>query len=330
MTALHALCFAALTQSAAPHSVFCNNAPQKLVAFCESLDSKCITTQMPPFYQLVGEGEILLGLVEAVKTWRESIRQPNATVVIGAGRGTTGTHTVAYAVGTQQPTVHYNEVYYPNKRNGGILKKKSGLRGSARDELNKWITETPVNVGTVRIARPFIRWINHLFKIGVTAFFDTPITNVFAELYLATCPFNKVILTSRDSIAWAQSRVKNHGAPNNIIFVCPYAHLPEIVDPFSWAQCAEYAKQKALQGHDLPRSYQSLRDVPKHELITQLEKYDSFIGKLVPANRLLRVDLFSSKLLTPRFDITARDEWGNHNEKIVKMFARGQLNPGTL
>jgi hypothetical protein len=286
---------------------------------------------MPPFYQLVGEGEILLGLVEAVKTWRESIRQPNATVVIGAGRGTTGTHTVAKAVGTQQPALHYFEVYHPDKH-GGIIVKKSGLRGSVRDGLFKWIYETPVNVGTVGVARPFIRWMNHLLKIGVTAFFDTPVTNVFAELYLATCPFNKVILSSRDSTAWAQSRVKKHAGPHNIIFVCPYAHLPEIVDPFSWAQCAEYAKEKALQGHDLPPSYQSLHDVTEHQLITHLEKYDSFIGNMVPANRLLRVDLFSSKLLTlpAGSNLTPRDEWGNQNEKIVKMFARGQLDPGTL
>ena len=206
-----------------------------------------------------------------------------------------------------------------------------------RQARNIWTTSSN---STARIGAGFVDYVKTCLRFNITGFFDSPFPNFFTELYLATCPHNKVVLGTRDSLSWATSRIKHHGNSKTGL-VCPHAASPALRDPFSYTQCAHFDTIRRAQtlaagedGHGrgaaayAPRPNTSLNfnGISAPALAKVFEKYDAFVARMVPQNRLLRINLFTSEQLRPnasdKQQDTNRIAWTDVNSAVVEKFVR--------
>ena len=104
----------------------------------------------------------------------------------------------------------------------------------------------------------------------------------------------------------------------------------QVLDPFSETQCAAFARRYSARG-ELPKTSDMLpghaaldfHDVEVGQLAMAMEKYTAYVLQLVPYDRLLLIDYFSSAHnQAPRSAQTARDEWTKHNEALIHAFVR--------
>ena len=105
----------------------------------------------------------------------------------------------------------------------------------------------------------------------------------------------------------------------------------QVLDPFSETQCAAFARRYSARG-ELPKTSDMLpgrhaaldfKDVKVGQLAMAMEKYTAYVLQLVPYDRLLLIDYFSSAdNQAPRSAQTARDEWTKHNEALIHAFVR--------
>lgn len=132
-------------------------------------------------------------------------------------------------------------------------------------------------------------------------FLDTPLVNMFTELYLALGPKTNVMLSRRDSHEWALHRASEHGKG----FFCDGA-WERIPDPFSYVQCSSTGT--------LPVE---LKEVNPEILSSAYNKYNSHVHNLVPGNCILDLNLFSYKTYN---DTNDRAKWTELNQKLVYEF----------
>ena len=318
---------------------------------------------MPPLKALVGDVDFFLSLVDAVKVWRAT-SSSDGSIIIGAGRGTTGTQELAKMVGRQRPTVHFAKWYNKRIPNGWRPSKnnKVTVENYCKKEINKVKGTTAafrklvekikkwreagvsgrgvVGSSTAEIGACFVDYVKTCLRFNITGFFDSPFPGFFTEFYLATCPHNKVVLGTRDSLSWATSRIKHHGA-NKCGFVCPHAASPAIRDPFSYTQCAHFDTIRRAQTWTAsgdgpgrgaaayasrPNTSLILNSVSAPALAKAFEKYDAFVARMVPQDRLLRINLFTSAQLRPNASTEQqqanRIAWTDENSAVVERFVR--------
>ena len=176
---------------------------------------------------------------------------------------------------------------------------------------------------------------------NVTGLFDNPFVNLFSELYLAMCTRGvRVVFSTRNADAWARSRIRDH--PSG--FVCPFAPDVRLLDPFSWTQCAAFARRYAPDRQSAagdanstaapqeapPRRLPGTRaahradDLTPDKLGAAMEKYNAYVRRLVPDDLLLEADFFSSSLNEPKQNssVSPRVEWTRLEMMLIEAFTR--------
>lgn len=310
---------------------------------------------MPPLKALVGDVDFFLSLVDAVKVWRAT-SSSDGSIIIGAGRGTTGTHELAKMVGRQRPTVHWAKWYderiprwrpMPPSKNNEVIAAFHKLVGKIKKWREAGVSgRGVVGSSTAEIGALFVDYVKTCLRFNITGFFDSPFPEFFTEFYLATCPHNKVVLGTRDSLSWATSRIKHHGTNKSKTgFVCPHAASPAIRDPFSYTQCAHFDTIRraqtwtasgdgpgrgAAEYASRPNTSLILNSVSAPALAKAFEKYDAFVARMVPQDRLLRINLFTSAQLRPNASTEQqqanRIAWTDENNAVVERFVQHKVN----
>ena len=177
---------------------------------------------------------------------------------------------------------------------------------------------------------------------NVTGLFDNPFVNLFSELYLAMCTRGvRVVFSTRNADAWAHSRIRDH--PSG--FVCPFAPDVRLLDPFSWTQCAAFARRytdpdrqsaagdansTAAPQEAPPRRLPGTRaayradDLTPDKLGAAMEKYNAYVRRLVLDDLLLEADFFSSSLNEPKQNssVSPRVEWTRLEMMLIEAFTR--------
>ena len=145
---------------------------------------------------------------------------------------------------------------------------------------------------------------------------DTPWVNLMTEIYLASGPETKVILSRRDAASWAHSRGSHVGQQ---VFVCRdtgnqttttmAALSVPAADPFSYSHC---------QG----RTATTLDRLSEHEAEDAFMQYVTHVHKLVRPNYLLDLNLFSSEVLqaTGRASDVVERDWSNPYGELIGQF----------
>ena len=177
---------------------------------------------------------------------------------------------------------------------------------------------------------------------NVTGLFDNPFVNLFSELYLAMCTRGvRVVFSTRNADAWAHSRIRDHPSE----FVCPFAPDVRLLDPFSWTQCAAFARRytdpdrqsaagdansTAAPQEAPPRRLPGTRaayradDLTPDKLGAAMEKYNAYVRRLVLDDLLLEADFFSSSLNEPKQNssVSPRVEWTRLEMMLIEAFTR--------
>ena len=251
--------------------------------------------------------------------------------MLGPGQGSTATREVAPASSMNRTVIHYHSIVrpppYPEERPGwlkALVRAVHGVRGS---------DAAAAQSRSGLLLAPLEHAMRAAFARGVTGFFDTPWSFLFAELYLSMCARGvRVVLSTRDARSWAKSRRRSKSLAG---FVCPFAPDPRLLDPFSPTQCAAFGRRHANEsGPAAPRRLAAAKprrlfgldyvDVAAADLAVALAKYNEYVQRLVPDDLLLRVDYFSSSFLRPRADgsVDVRAEWTAHQRALIEAFLR--------
>lgn len=238
-------------------------------------------------------------------------REYNATIILFAGRGTTGTRGVVDFVDVSNfATLHYLDTRGINQTTTDCYKKftRTFIRRIAGEFRNHIFDDPDIQVKDYQILYGFIEEvINHIFRAckmygntGNVVLSDTPWVNLFTELYLAAGPETKVVLLTRNAMEWAAKRQKGHGR-GLANFVCRDHTF--VADPFSYTQCKG------------PATY--LDGITQEELAAAFVKYNLYVSSLVPNNHLLTMNVFSSKTLKVE---NSRVVWSKLNVPVLNTF----------
>ena len=335
---------------------FCYHLSGDMLAACQEIPARCISVRAPHFIEAIGDAQLFLAMRDVLRKAHLG-HQHHHIYVLGAGRGTTGTHTTAQAASANNRTVaHYDQLYHNrvllrNRTRADLANAHHALR------LQHNNSHGPPLLDTRALIKPLTTTLSSLItQWNVTGFFDSPWTHYFSELFFATCPLGvRVVVSVRDSLAWAISRQAYHRAlqqeqDGTLLsavslrgrrlsksgFICPYAMDPRLLDPFSLTQCAAFARRLVLapkktnqtQGpapQRLPGSAAlDVDDLETHALAQTMHKYNQYVQRLVPEETLLRVDLFSSSLLpnSTHHGESYRDEWTRLQSQLIATFVR--------
>lgn len=238
---------------------------------------------------------------------------------------------------------------YTNSKSDGVH-SQNGASIAARGVIkatHSYSDNLRLNRADARSTSTSILWptleqgLRSILWQNVTALFDSPWVNLFSELYLAMCTRGvRVVFSTRNADAWARSRIRDH--PSG--FVCPFAPDVRLLDPFSWTQCAAFARRYAPDRQSAagdanstaapqeapPRRLPGTRaahradDLTPDKLGAAMEKYNAYVRRLVPDDLLLEADFFSSSLIEPKqnSNVSPRDEWTRLEMMLIEAFTR--------
>lgn len=203
------------------------------------------------------------------RTWRDTYRPPTTSakrLVIGAGEGTTGTHTVAEWVSeARDPPLlvgHYHMGYPnytdPERRVAHNRKWKFGPFKALMD------------------AKPMQR---ATFDFDIfrdwDGVFDTPVPQLFPYIF-ATYPNARVILTTRNGTAWWDSR--SHGLVQKRLSPVPFASL------------SNRPVHRIMKNEMNPTG--QMRGSNALDAALLLAAHNALVRCLVPRDQLLEFDVF--------------------------------------
>jgi hypothetical protein len=338
---------------------FCANLTGAALDACEEIPESCVSIHAPRFIDAVGDHALFLAIRQV---FAEAELGSDTFFVLGAGRGTTATHTVAKAASANRTVIHFKEGYRNRKGLGGAggakIKKAAGVLINGQHDLrSQYIgARQPLMRNTGALTTKAASALRSLvLESHVTGFFDSPFVHLFTELFFATCPHGvRVVLSTREALAWAKSRQKNHGKtarstqdPSALAsppgryprqnlkgstagFVCPFALDPRLLDPFSLVQCAAFARRfqapgsqiNESQAHRLPGSAAlDFGDVDTFTLATAMDKYNQYVHRLVPQDLLLDINFWNGFLL----EKSSADALSDLEEKRIAEFTKPGL-----
>lgn len=324
---------------------FCSQLTGEVLTACRAIPERCVSLRSPPFNEVVGQPQLFLMINQVVQ---EVSLGTHRFFVLGPGRGTTATHETAMASSNNRKVVHYKIVYANGRQllgpNAATMAAERVVHavGSYRNLLRSQPPGATASTTTSVLWRTLQKELRTMLVTqNVSGLFDSPWVNLFSELYLAMCTRDvRVVLSTRDAVSWAKSRHQDHGS-SRTGFVCPFAPDQRLLDPFSWPQCAAFARRYQTSAVDanstgareaapkpkqLPggRAAYDFHDVAESTLGIAMEKYNSYVLRLVPDDLLLEADFFSSKLneQKPRSTIDPRDEWTRLEMELIKAFTR--------
>eukprot|EP00316_Scyphosphaera_apsteinii_P023779 CAMPEP_0119300842 /NCGR_PEP_ID=MMETSP1333-20130426/2727_1 /TAXON_ID=418940 /ORGANISM="Scyphosphaera apsteinii, Strain RCC1455" /LENGTH=337 /DNA_ID=CAMNT_0007302747 /DNA_START=115 /DNA_END=1124 /DNA_ORIENTATION=+ len=302
---------------------FCASLTGAMLEACQGIPASCVSIHAPRFIDTIGDHTLFLAMRDVV---RKAKLGSHNFFVLGPGRGTTATHTVALAASAGNRTVvHFHDPYHDGKSLLGIpgvhVRQAADLLIKAQHDFlhNFRSNREPLMFSTTKLIKPMITSLTSLvMKSYVTGFFDTPWVDFFTELFYATCPRGvHVVFSTRDSLAWAKSRQEHHRvlqetSPemrrlSSIGFVCPFALDPRLLDPFSLVQCAAFARRFQAPGSKINESQEiaprlsgsaalDFNDVGTLTLAAAMHKYNQYVHRLVPEDLLLQVNIFNGLL----------------------------------
>ena len=271
---------------------------EKILGY-QVIEEKCLSQGAPPLQDLLPDIEFFNSIATAVIEYKSPI-------VINAGRGTTGTReitaifqkhgwsTIHFAMGVCQ-NPQFVECF---RNNFQMLFQKLNI-----------IKTTPPRCMTAQRGREltasFLTKILSCGDCGPLLIGDSPWVNIFTELYLAVCAHAtydpKVIYSRRDPLAWSLSRSKHHQSCR----ACFLCSSNSVLDPFSYTQCGpkgmkngySAAVEEELAWLNRTARWspekverQGIRSLPA--LGRAFDKYNKYVRALVPANRIIPLDLF--------------------------------------
>ena len=167
---------------------------------------------------------------------------------------------------------------------------------------------------------------------------DTPVPSLFFELYYAICPNVRVILSTRNAVEWASSRLAKH---SNQDWLC--ARNGPLINPFSLAHCwlawnshqirppgavggvlTDFVAFRSLK---LARSGANGSSAMRRRQVTLLAEamtsYNALVQRVVDPAHLLVINLFRRHVsATPADAKRSFDEWTALNCELVRSFVR--------
>lgn len=298
---------------------------------------ECLTHRAPPLFGTIRNPVLFKKLAAEL----QKHVSPSSPMVIVAGRGTTGTREVATVLEKGgRRVVHFVRCFScSGNATRANLKFVHGVHTYLVDRrIGGRLAHEPL-IASESLATALVDTMKVLLAEGVTAFTDTPWVNFFTELFYATCPHVRVVLTTRDSVSWARSRKQNH-AHSSAFFLCPRAFDHDIADPFSITQCAARNTKQAAKNTFGNGSALDASDVSDENLSRAFDKYQDYVQRIVPAELLLNVNYFSSRVLISDAMSSgqlqrrgasagqpqrrgAREEWTALQAQTISMFSRG-------
>ena len=317
---------------------FCSQLSGEVLAACMAIPERCVSLKAPPFVQVIGEPQLFVRIQQVVQEARLGAHD---FFVLGPGRGTTATRETAMASSRGRKVVHWADVIADGRFigdeaqraarafNGAVASYVRSLRDRSSEAATSTAMLWPTLLSGLRTM---------LVEQNISGLFDSPWDNLFSELYLAMCTRGvRVVFSTRGATAWAASRVESHGG-NATNFVCPFAEDPRLLDPFSWPQCAAMARRYTSAGgadsDDAPeaaprrlpggKAAYHFNEISERALGVALEKYNSYVIRLVPDDLLLEVNFFSSALNAPKpgSNVSPRDEWTWLEMQLIAAFTR--------
>ena len=241
---------------------------------------------------------------------RASAATKGALQIIGAGHGTTGTHSLykeLCAMGFK--AMHWASVC--NSLHQGSGKTKTAVAN------DYYISRVGVGgLDFVQREEDAIRKvIGSVVDLGIQAVTDSPVFYMIDEL-IASFPKAKVVLTKRAGPDWARSRMTNHH--REVICLESAQHLNESVEeegmpplhhPFALRACAERARLRAARnGGSFPPAAVSpfvkysdfLTEARKYghgdgvaPLVEAYKCYNDYVRRSLPPERILEVDFWT-------------------------------------
>ena len=203
-------------------------------------------------------------------TWNYAFRPRHVNpkpLIIGAGEGTTGTHTVAKLISvTASPArtvAHWGEVYGRNAK----VSKQGNVRNSSKEAYvglrKRLMALTPPE-------RAHFDYDVFDAYDGVT---DVPIPQLFPYIY-RTYPQARVILSVRNASEWVDSRVRHHPTSPR-----PFALFDASVEIIMNRKIDDRSSRPSLNPSDSALAF------AMHNMLVRC---------LVPPHKLLVVDVFNT------------------------------------
>lgn len=269
------------------------------ISHYDHIESRCLGPNAPPLRSLIPQIDFFNEIVKMVEHY-------DYPIALLMGRGTTGTRAVNDFIFEQGwTTLHYRFVAWnPVYSDGGMC-----MYGKARPLSHDTATIAMNGPKGRKLTSKHLSEFLSCKKAGPLLIGDSPWVNIFTELYLATCavkPATVVFLTERNPRDWMKSRAQNHDVCR-VCFLCPQweKRLDMTPDPFSYTQCGpkgmkngySAAVEEELAWLNRTARWspekvqrQGIRSLPA--LGRAFDRYNKYVRALVPANRIIPLDLF--------------------------------------